>query len=130
MIKKYIKQNLYITPHFNLLEFACKDGNNEIYLDNELCYQLENVRKYFNKPIKILSGYRTKVYNEKINGAKNSYHCMGLAVDFKIDGINTLLIGLVASRFFNGTIIYKDFVHCDLRDNLYKQIEKEAYNGE
>ena len=41
----------------------------------------EPIRKHFNKPIHISSGYRSKELNAKIGGANNSQHTKGQAID-------------------------------------------------
>lgn len=124
IIRRYQKQNLQITPHFNLLEFACKDGSELILIDDDVIDNLEKIRQIINAPIKIISGYRTETYNESINGAKNSYHCRGKAVDIKTDKMPALELAIYASRFFNGIIVYNDFVHCDTRYETYIKINK------
>ena len=49
---------------------------------------LDSIRSYFNKPIKITSGYRPPKYNEWIGGAPRSAHKEGLAADFIVDGLS------------------------------------------
>lgn len=39
-----------------------------------------------NSPTIITSGWRSKTYNVKIGGAKNSYHIKGMALDFVVTG--------------------------------------------
>jgi hypothetical protein len=51
---------------------------NLIELANKI---FEPIRKHFNKPIHISSGYRSKELNAKIGGAKNSQHTVGQAID-------------------------------------------------
>ncbi len=58
----------------------------------------ELVRKYFNKPVIIHCWIRPKVvncvtsphngqdYNKLVGGATHSWHCVGKAVDFHVDG--------------------------------------------
>lgn len=41
----------------------------------------EPIRVHFNKPIHISSGYRSKLLNTAIGGAKNSQHTKGQAID-------------------------------------------------
>jgi hypothetical protein len=41
----------------------------------------EPIRKHFNKPIHVSSGYRCKQLNTAIGGAKNSQHTVGQAID-------------------------------------------------
>lgn len=71
-----------ITQNFKVKEFACKDNTQELYIDIDLVEKLQVIREYKNKPIKILSGYRTQSYNKKCGGAKNSKHLTGEAIDF------------------------------------------------
>lgn len=42
---------------------------------------LQPIRDYFDAPISVLSGYRTKTVNEAVNGSKNSDHIYGYAAD-------------------------------------------------
>ena len=61
-------------------------------LDNMLiliCECLEPIRLYINKPMIISSGYRSPRLNGHplINGAQNSQHVTGQAVDFTIKGM-------------------------------------------
>jgi len=47
----------------------------------------EPIRSYFNVPIRISSGYRSKELNAKIPGSsKTSDHCFGRAIDIDNDG--------------------------------------------
>ena len=61
-------------------------------LDNMLiliCECLEPIRLYINKPMLVYSGYRSPRLNGHplINGAQNSQHVTGQAVDFTIKGM-------------------------------------------
>jgi hypothetical protein len=51
---------------------------NLIELANKI---FEPLRAYINKPIHISSGYRSKILNAAIGGAKNSQHTKGQAID-------------------------------------------------
>ena len=48
------------------------------YLVNNV---LDEVREIYGKPIKVNSGYRSKLVNKKVGGASNSQHTKGEAVD-------------------------------------------------
>ena len=66
-------------------------------LDNMLtliCECLEPIRLYINKPMIISSGYRSPRLNGHplINGAPNSQHVTGQAVDFTIKGMTPKVI--------------------------------------
>jgi len=43
------------------------------------------LRDYYNSPIYISSGYRSKALNEAIGGSKSSQHCKGQAIDIDRD---------------------------------------------
>jgi len=46
----------------------------------------EPIRKHFNVPISISSGYRSKELNAKVGGSKTSDHCFGKAIYIDNDG--------------------------------------------
>jgi len=46
----------------------------------------EPIRRYFDKPIHISSGYRSKALNTAIGGSLTSQHCSGEAIDIDMDG--------------------------------------------
>ena len=50
--------------------------------------KLDQIQKYFKRPIIITSWLRAQVYNELIGGATKSQHTLGCAVDFYIDGLS------------------------------------------
>jgi len=45
----------------------------------------EPVRKHFNVPIAVTSGYRSKELNDAIKGSSRSQHCHGQALDIDAD---------------------------------------------
>lgn len=58
-------------------------------IDNlsELCdHVLEKIRAHFKKPVTVNSGFRGKVLNKAIGGARNSSHLRGEAADIEIAG--------------------------------------------
>ena len=84
-----------MTEHFKLSEFLRSDTAmfynienkpNKEQLDNLafVAEQLEIIRSYYNKPIFITSGFRTKELNTLIKGSKTSQHMQGLAVDIHL----------------------------------------------
>jgi hypothetical protein len=82
-----------LSEHLDLVEvtrsdYAKRNGINNMpnaeHTENliELANHIfEPIRKHFNKPIHISSGYRSKELNAKIGGAKNSQHTVGQAID-------------------------------------------------
>ena len=82
-----------LSEHLDLVEvtrsdYAKRNGINNMpnaeHTENliELANKIfEPIRKHFNKPIHISSGYRSKELNAKIGGANNSQHTKGQAID-------------------------------------------------
>lgn len=87
-LKRYGDKNL--SDHFRVREFRCKDGTDEILVDDDLVHMLEKLRSRLAEvvgsecSININSGYRTKSHNKKIGGSSTSKHCLGKAADIKV----------------------------------------------
>lgn len=117
-----------LTSNFWKSEFDSKDGaempESVLYNIQKLANQLQVVRNYINKPIKINSGYRSPSHNKAIGGVKNSQHVLGKAADIVVKGINTEQLALIIESLINdgdilqgGIGIYNTFVHYDIRKN-------------
>lgn len=82
-----------LSEHLDLVEVTRSDYAKRNGIDNmpnpehtenliELANKIfEPLRAYINKPIHISSGYRSKILNAAIGGAKNSQHTKGQAID-------------------------------------------------
>ena len=115
----------HITPHLRWGEFACHNG---IHVPArlrvnvlELCEQLEVIRGYWDRPMTILSGYRTPEWNAKIDGAEKSMHCQGKAADIQIAGVapavvHTIVLHLISTGDLRdgGVGKYARWVHYDI----------------
>ena len=88
-----------LSPNFSLEELTFSQVASRRGLDNtpptkvkdnleRLAFFLEQVRKLFNKPILISSGYRSREVNESVGGSKTSQHCEGCAADFNVKGMS------------------------------------------
>ena len=109
--------NIIISPHFNLSEFACPCCN-LVMLHPKLLAKLIELRNILERPVYITSGYRCFEYNQKVGGIVNSYHCIGLAADIKVKDINLITLLEVCENIdFNGIGVYekKNFLHLDVR---------------
>ena len=106
-----VTPDMQLTEHFNLKEFTKSETAMRKRIDNtpgpvhasnlkKVCEKiLEPVRKHFNKPVRINSGYRGAALNAAVGGSSKSQHCNGEAVDFEIDGLaNPELAKWVASN--------------------------------
>jgi hypothetical protein len=88
-----------LSPNFNLQELTFSQIAARRGIDNtpppkvkdnleRLAFFLEQVRKLFNKPLLISSGYRSREVNEAVGGSKTSQHCEGCAADFNVKGMS------------------------------------------
>lgn len=115
------------TAHFSWSEFYCKDGSvfsggkigDSRVKENirQLMWKLEALRKKMgNKPITIVSGFRSISYNTSVNGAANSLHMYGVAADVKVLGKSVSQVRSMAKTCgFSGIIAYDSFTHLDSR---------------
>jgi hypothetical protein len=118
-----------LTPHFNVREFDCKNGQRvpqfAVPALTQLCQIfLEPMRAEFG-PALVMSGYRPKKYNESIGGATLSQHIYELtpssvAADMVFSRGNPRLWALkaraIADRISKGGVGQYDksgFVHVD-----------------
>ena len=115
-----------LEKNFSLHEFKCKDGTEvpEDLIENVslLAKNLQVLREHINKPIIVISGYRTLEYNTKIEGAKRSFHLVAKAADIIVPGLTpsevkeTILKLIKENKLKQGCIgIYSTFVHYDVR---------------
>lgn len=85
--------------------------------------RLMKVQKAFGKQLKLVSGYRSREYNDRLRAqgkkaAKNSLHIAMLALDVKWDGFNKQsmeeFIAIALKNDFTGIGRYDSFVHIDI----------------
>ena len=62
---------LHLTPHFRVREFACRDGSDPIFVEEELAALLEAIRLHFGRPVAITSGFRTAAHNASAGRAES-----------------------------------------------------------
>lgn len=112
---------IYLSPHFQVQEFACNDGSDQILIDGDLVDLLEKIRAAVGgKPVHINSAYRTPEYNASPNvgGARTSQHLYGRAADIRIEDVPPLLVGQIAEYYLDrwgGIGVYQTFTHVDTR---------------
>lgn len=125
-IKKVSDQ---LTENFHISEFKCYDGT-EVPSEfrsnvHKLAQNLQVLREHYNKPITIVSGYRTKSHNDSLVGsAKKSQHLVAKAADFKIKGHSpkevqeTIKTLIKEGKMKEGGLgMYYSFTHYDIRNN-------------
>lgn len=110
-----------ISKNFKVKEFRCKDGSDKILVDTDFVKEvLQEIREYFNEPVKINSAYRTENYNKKVGGAKQSYHVKGQAFDIVVKNKTPGEVAKYAQQLgVKGIIQYNGFVHIDSRQTKY-----------
>ncbi len=92
---------MILTEHFTYAELTFSEYAVRHGLDNTpgmdegsnlltLAEGLERVRAVLGRPLHISSGYRCLKVNSAIGGAAGSYHTLGLAADFTVQGMSVL----------------------------------------
>ncbi len=106
-----------VSKNFKVREFACKDGNDQVLIDQDLVAGLQKIRDYFAKETIINSAYRTASHNQRVGGSSKSQHLLGKAADIRIEGVAPLLIAQYAEFLAMGGVgLYSTFVHVDSRE--------------
>jgi uncharacterized protein YcbK (DUF882 family) len=115
-----------LTSNFKLSEFKCRDGT-EVPPDMResvqlLAENLQVLRDTLNRPIRVISGYRSPTYNTKIGGAKKSQHMLAKAADIKIKGMSPPEVKAEIEKLIKsgdmhagGVGLYTTFTHYDIR---------------
>lgn len=121
-----------LTEHFSIKELTVTNTGYDNTPTNEiinnlqtLAQALEKVRKALdNKPIRILSAYRSPDVNHAVGGSKTSAHMKGLAADCTVDGMTLKDIfktiresGIV----YDQLIMEPTWIHFGLSENPRKQ---------
>jgi zinc D-Ala-D-Ala carboxypeptidase len=101
----------YFTPS----EFVCNGVSCYDKMNVELLKMLEVARQTAGIPFVITSSWRSEAWNTKINGAKNSAHLRGHAVDIKCTNSmdRFTIVKALLSAGFTRIGIANSFVHAD-----------------
>lgn len=110
----------YISKNFRVREFACKDGSDPVFIDDDLVNILQQIRDHFGKAVTITSAFRTASYNssKKVGGAKYSQHLYGKAADIKVSGVAASVVADFAETLMpstGGVGRYSTWTHVDVR---------------
>ncbi len=116
---RYDKNELALLNHF----FRDYRANKVKNIDPKLFDHLYILQAMLGtrKPVQLISGYRTLATNNQLRArskgvAKHSYHTLGQAMDFHIDGISLNNIRKAALNMRSGGVGYypdSNFVHID-----------------
>lgn len=88
----------------------------EIYFDIESFQALQRFRDFLG-PVRVLSGYRSEIYNARVGGAARSYHYKRIAFDVAVQPYDIRDMARAASEAgFSGIGYYpsRGFIHLDL----------------
>lgn len=112
--------HVQLSEHFNSKEF---DSPDEIYsgkqMNKYLIFKLQMIRYVLDKPIFILSGFRTTAHNASVGGVSDSSHLEGKGVDLLcISSSDRFIIISTALKLgFTRIGIYADSIHLDVSDS-------------
>lgn len=116
-----------MTKNFKIQEFECKCGCKmplEVYENViKLAGELQKLRTYLDRPIKINSAYRCPNYNDNVvKGAKHSQHKLGKASDITVQSLKPAEVFIIIEDLIDmgemlqgGLGLYDTFVHYDIR---------------
>jgi uncharacterized protein YcbK (DUF882 family) len=117
-----------LTLNFSLPEFYCHDAAHtpvpDQYMRNvvDLAAELQVLRDRINRPIHIVSGYRTPAWNKQVGGVPGSQHLLAKAADLQADGMTPAQLHAVIEELIaggkmkqGGLGLYRTFVHYDIR---------------
>ena len=127
--KPLTEENVKDFPNFKYSEFACHCNGKycngyPVAFSYDLAKNLQNIRDHFGKPLHITSPIRCEKWNSLQNGVKNSYHKLGWACDFYIDGVsyNTLASYVKSLPYFHYCYRVKEnqnVIHYDITPPTY-----------
>jgi len=123
----YVQQQPAVRGNFKVSDFNSKDGasmppavqqNVLLLIDN-----LETIRAAIgNRPITVLSGYRSHAHNKSVGGSARSQHLLGNAADIRAKGISQRQLRKTIKKLMDagkieagGLKTYNTFVHYDRR---------------
>lgn len=94
----------FLSAHFQVKEFRCKDGSDKIIINTKLIDLLEKLYTHVNcRAINITSGYRTPSHSVNVGGYRTDQHTKGNAADITV-------------KKQNGTLFSSNEICCALED--------------
>jgi hypothetical protein len=124
-----VKEALWL-PRWNRLANE-EDGLTKEHKNNlvVLFKQMELVRSFLNKPIVVNVAYRPPEYNRLIEGAEDSAHLYGMAVDWYVsnmscDDVRSLIVPHLEKwklRCENASV---NWIHTDIRPPIFERYFK------
>ena len=106
--------------YFSLDEFDSPDEpGSGAKMCCKLLKKMDKIRADFGSPLRINSGYRTKLHNAVVGGRVGSSHLKGVAVDLHCNNSadRTKLLKAIYKNGINRVGIGKTFLHIDTDNN-------------
>ena len=110
--------------YFSDFEFVCDDEYCINKMSPILLKKLDHARSLAGVPFNITSSWRSEEKNKAINGASNSSHLRGNAVDIACDSSSkrhSIVLALLSAGF-NRIGIAKTFIHADVDKDLPQKV--------
>jgi hypothetical protein len=126
-----------VSPHFTMAEFAVSASHPHLVVPVPASLRptvarlavvvLEPIRVELRRPMRILSGYRSKALNRAVKGSVTSQHVRGEAADWTTDSMRDAwltVIDMVRDGRLEGAgqLIYypaQGFIHAALKSGMY-----------
>lgn len=107
-----------LTRNFWLFEFE-EPGSHLVKLHPMLAIELQRLRDFIGKPIRITSGYRGHEHNAAVGGVPDSAHIYGEAADFVVDPDREDLV----MQYLDGSSVFDwhhepDHFHVEIREHM------------
>ncbi|KJY80899.1 DUF882 domain-containing protein [Vibrio nigripulchritudo] len=121
----YFDGQRYVGSELARLNHLCRDHRrNEVYsMDAALFDQINSIQGLIGSDaeVQIISGYRSPAINKALRAkskavAKKSYHMLGKAIDFRLDGVKLSEVKKAALSLKAGGVGYypkSNFIHID-----------------
>lgn len=121
----YFNGQRYVRSELQRLDHICRDFRQEEVhpMDKKLFDQISHIQNVLGveTEVQIISGYRSPATNAMLRGrssgvAKKSFHMLGQAIDFRLDGVSLKQVHEAALELKAGGVGYyprSQFVHID-----------------
>lgn len=121
----YFNGRHYVESEIRKLNYLCRDFRREEVtpMDKRLFDHIDGIQNLLGTQAEVLliSGYRSPATNEELRKlskgvAKRSYHTLGQAIDFRLDGVDLKQVRDAAFELKLGGLGYyprSDFIHID-----------------
>jgi hypothetical protein len=110
-------------------DLACRCGCGYNSASPRLIELLNKLSGNIRERLIINSGCRCPEHNFKEKGAPKSFHLTGEAVDVKSQKMDALTLAIAGfNAGFTGIIVYKTFVHLDVRKRCFMELNVHLFD--